>query len=383
MHPQTLLIASAIMLGTVTLMVLSVWLFNRKVPGLLAWVVSYALAFFTPLHYLFRAVLSPAAAQVSIAVLTVGISYFTLVGTRQYTGRGQPRIGLGLVGLALLGALVWGLAQWGADVRVRFALFSAVAGVLSIHSGWLMGRCSLQEFPYRHLFGWASLLHGVFLVLRPLALFIGSDANLTYEQSLVQGQFLILESMVAMLLMSFGVLMLVNEHLSTALRRMAERDPLTELFNRRSFLSLLDKANSLAMRQGQPLSVMIIDLDHFKSINDTQGHAVGDQALRHFVQVAQGCLRREDVMGRLGGEEFGVFLPGADLQAAQEVAERLRAAVAQAPLELPQKTLRLTASIGVAPCVHHDPAETALHRADQAMYQAKLHGRNRVELADA
>lgn len=383
MHPQTLFIASTIMLGTVTLMVLAVWLFNRKVPGLLAWVVSYALAFFTPLNYLFRAELSPALAHVSIAVLTAGTAYFNLVGSRQYTGRGQPRVGLGLLGLGLLGALVWLLEQWGAEVRTRFTLFSIVAGMLSVYSGWLMGRCPLQEFPYRHLFGWASLLHGVFLMLRPLALFTGHDATLSYEQTLERGQFLILESMVAMLLMSFGVLMLVNEHLSTELRRLAERDPLTELFNRRSFLSLLDKANSLAMRQGQPLSVMIIDLDHFKSINDTLGHAVGDQALRHFVQVAQGCLRKEDVMGRLGGEEFGIFLPGADLHAAQEVAERLRGAVAQSALEVPPQTLRLTASIGVAPCAHHDPAEAALHRADQAMYQAKLHGRNRVELADA
>lgn len=383
MHPQTLLIASAIMLGTITLMVFAVWTFNRKVPGLLAWGSSYALAFLSSLHYLYRAELPSTLAAASIGVLTVGSAYCNLVGTRQYTGRGQPRTGLGVLVVLGLGALL-GLQQmlW-PDTQLRFTVISLVAGVLSIYSGWLMGHCPLQQYPYRHLFGWASLLHGVFMLLRPLALWMGTDAPLSYPQMLERGQFLILEGMVAMLLMAFGVLMLVNEHLNTELRRLAARDPLTDLFNRRSFLSLLDKANSLAMRQNTPLAVMIIDLDHFKSINDTLGHAVGDQALRHFVQVAQGCLRKEDVMGRLGGEEFGVFLPNAPLEAAQEVAERLRAAVAQAPLVLPEKSLQLTVSVGVAPCAHHDPAEAALHRADQAMYCAKQHGRNRVELADA
>jgi diguanylate cyclase (GGDEF)-like protein len=181
--------------------------------------------------------------------------------------------------------------------------------------------------------------------------------------------------------MSFGVLMLVNEHLRTELVRLARMDPLTNVFNRRSFLTLLDKAVSHAQRHRASVPLLLIDLDHFKSINDTHGHFHGDTALRHFVEVAQSAIRREDVLGRLGGEEFGIFLPGTELTVAGEVAERLRMALARSVLEVQGNHIALTASIGVTECKEHADIEAALRRADEAMYRAKALGRNRVVLA--
>ena len=101
-------------------------------------------------------------------------------------------------------------------------------------------------------------------------------------------------------------------------------DPLTNVFNRRAFLTLLDKAISNAQRTQTTLPVLVMDLDHFKKVNDSWGHRAGDDVLRHFVMLAQRCLRKEDVMGRLGGEEFAIFLPNAGAGGAIAVAERLR-----------------------------------------------------------
>lgn len=381
MHSPTLLAVTAIVLGTMALMVLVMWLFNRRVPGLWAWVVAYGCAFLSSLNYLFRPDLPPTLGFVSLAVLSTASAYFNLLATRLYVGRPAWRVRWGLLGLAGFGVLVWALDALLHSLVLRFSVVSAVAGSLFVWAGWIMGRCPLRQHPYRHLFGWTSLLHGVAIWLRPLGLFWLLDAPGTFNASFERGGPFILEGLLAMLLMSFGVLTLVNEHLNLQLRRLAERDPLTDIFNRRSFLALLDKASSLARRQHQPLALMVIDMDHFKQINDTQGHSVGDQALRHFVQLAQGCLRKEDVLGRLGGEEFAIFLPHASMQQAQEVAERLRLAVASQPLPAQPHPIALSVSIGVAACVGNDPPEAAIHRADQAMYTAKQHGRNRVELA--
>jgi diguanylate cyclase (GGDEF)-like protein len=124
---------------------------------------------------------------------------------------------------------------------------------------------------------------------------------------------------------------------------------------------------------------MLIDLDHFKRINDTWGHSAGDDALRHFVAIAQRCMRVQDTMGRLGGEEFAVLLPRASAEQAQSVAERLRGLLADHPLRLgADERVALTASIGVTLLRPGESPDVALGRADQAMYQAKSEGRNRV-----
>ena len=158
----------------------------------------------------------------------------------------------------------------------------------------------------------------------------------------------------------------------------------SRLANSRSVNSLPLSVNSLLiligqrMRQGLP--ALALDLDHFKKINDTWGHGGGDDVLRQFVALAQQCLRKEDVMGRLGGEEFAIFLLNADGPGAEAVAERLRALVESQPLRADHHAIPVTVSIGVALCTRGDSAETVLKRADAAMYLAKQNGRNRVEV---
>ncbi|MBX9812028.1 MAG: diguanylate cyclase [Burkholderiales bacterium] len=171
----------------------------------------------------------------------------------------------------------------------------------------------------------------------------------------------------------------LNEHLN----RIARTDSLTDCANRRHFQACLETELVRAGRYGRECSLLLIDIDFFKQINDRHGHATGDEALRHFVQIVRQQLRSQDELGRLGGEEFAVLLPETGLANAIAAAERIRCAVEAAPLRFGGVQIPLTASFGVA--CWKSPAESAdalLQRADTALYAAKSGGRNRVASAD-
>jgi diguanylate cyclase (GGDEF)-like protein len=139
-------------------------------------------------------------------------------------------------------------------------------------------------------------------------------------------------------------------------------------------------ASELARRQryGHPLSLLMLDLDHFKQINDQWGHGVGDEALRLFADSVQCCLRTQDMAGRQGGEEFAILLPETAENVACHVAERIRARLEQTPVPTGTGHCAMTVSIGVAEAREGDSMETLMHRADEALYAAKQRGRNRV-----
>jgi diguanylate cyclase (GGDEF)-like protein/PAS domain S-box-containing protein len=166
------------------------------------------------------------------------------------------------------------------------------------------------------------------------------------------------------------------------LRLQAETDPLTGLANRRRFFNALRLAGERVARKGDHSSVLMLDLDRFKAVNDRYGHAVGDAVLRSFAAILRAALRSSDLAGRVGGEEFAVLLPHTDLAGAVLLAERIRHAVA-AYCRVPEHPeLRMTVSIGVSELLPEDPSpEAALARADAALYAAKQAGRNRVMAA--
>lgn len=163
------------------------------------------------------------------------------------------------------------------------------------------------------------------------------------------------------------------------LKKLAETDELTGLKNRRRFLAGAGKALERLKRNNTPACLFIVDLDHFKTINDTHGHAVGDEALRHIAGQFKRAIRRGDLLARIGGEEFAVLLPNTDEWGAIMVAERVRALIATSTLDLETRTINLTASIGVTALRKgdHNP-DDALGRADRALYRSKNEGRNRV-----
>ena len=168
--------------------------------------------------------------------------------------------------------------------------------------------------------------------------------------------------------------------LEMELTRLATTDPLTGVANRRRFIEELEMELARIRRFGRPAALLMVDIDHFKSVNDTHGHAVGDAVLQHLAELSRHRLRAIDLFGRLGGEEFGILLPGTDAAGAWKCAESLRRHVAETPLQSSRGAIPFTVSIGLTVFESGDDApDGILARADAALYRAKLGGRNRVE----
>lgn len=178
-------------------------------------------------------------------------------------------------------------------------------------------------------------------------------------------------------------LALASLKLRETLREQAIRDPLTGLFNRRYFNDALDRELLRAARQCTALSVLLLDLDHFKRVNDAYGHAVGDSLLRALAELLSGLVREEDIVCRYGGEEFAVLFPNTTGADVAHRAEDLRSAIANLPLQFLRSTyMELSASVGIAVYpLHGSTADLLLRAADAALYQAKEQGRNRVVVA--
>ena len=165
-----------------------------------------------------------------------------------------------------------------------------------------------------------------------------------------------------------------------ALRVQATRDGLTGLYNRRAVLERLDEEMARARREGAELSVLLLDVDHFKRVNDQYGHQAGDEVLRELAARLGSVLRTYDAFGRYGGEELIAILPGCGNAASVLVAERMRSAAASSPIETRTGAVAVTVSIGAASCRSgQTDAAAIIARADAALYRAKNGGRNRVE----
>nr|WP_239581565.1 diguanylate cyclase [Jeotgalibacillus terrae] len=174
------------------------------------------------------------------------------------------------------------------------------------------------------------------------------------------------------------------KRLQLQLEHHAYHDELTQIYNRRAFFQKCEQYFSQAMENKLPLTVILLDIDHFKKVNDTYGHAVGDDVLKHMVKVCQEILGPDVLFGRYGGEEFVIALRETDLKAGEQLADRLRVHVEKNPFPMEEGLLPVTLSLGVS-CVLHEPDETLfqlLNQADKALYEAKRKGRNRVSVFD-
>jgi len=173
-----------------------------------------------------------------------------------------------------------------------------------------------------------------------------------------------------------------HKELQSRLEKLASTDSLTQLPNRQAIMNRAEKEFAHAKRYNRPLSLVMIDVDHFKSINDTYGHAAGDIVLEQVGQICGETLRDSDVLGRVGGEEFVLLLPDTPPDNAKHVAERMRQRLAQTPIQIENLDLNITASFGVASITPDDGSlEEILARSDAAMYDAKHNGRNQVKTA--
>jgi diguanylate cyclase len=168
--------------------------------------------------------------------------------------------------------------------------------------------------------------------------------------------------------------------LEAALKEMAATDPLTGLYNRREYDMLFQHEMERANRLNTPLSVGIIDLDHFKQVNDTYGHAAGDEVLKRTARLFRENLRTMDVVGRWGGEEFIIMLPEIAIDQAQMTCNRLLTALAATDIDVGSASIKITATIGITQLLPGDKMDEIISRADEALYKGKEAGRNRVEI---
>ncbi|MDF2614508.1 MAG: diguanylate cyclase [Clostridia bacterium] len=182
------------------------------------------------------------------------------------------------------------------------------------------------------------------------------------------------------LLLIVSIIIFVKRYVQDKIEIMAIHDPLTKIFNRNYLNEYMEHEIERVSRHSRNLALVMIDIDHFKNINDTYGHNQGDYALQELVRTVQKNIRKYDVFARFGGEEFIVVLPETDIRNAKEVAERIREAVENHKIKGIEK---MTVSLGVAGFVEGDMEESIIKRADAALYEAKNNGRNRVEIACA
>ncbi len=259
--------------------------------------------------------------------------------------------------------------------------------------GYVMARLIAKvRLPVRAEFGrttWLALmLPGIVIVLLLVLLMLRQALSLNAPQEMhapaIAGLGLMPLYLFGTALFNFGFMVLLTQRLLLKLKRASRRDSLTGLENRGAIDGTMQHLWAQASRGAESFAVLLIDVDHFKRINDAHGHAVGDQVLEHVAAVIAAQARQADSVGRYGGDEFIIVAPQSTLAGAAQAAERLRLAMEAEHIHARASNLRVTLSIGVAASTSEDLAVSdMLARADQALYRAKAKGRNRVQVMPA
>jgi len=297
---------------------------------------------------------------------------FQIAALMEFVGRRAPAIALFAPGPLLFAVTLPLMADYTTFTVTASAAVCAALIAIAVQSLWL-GKTAGAG---RWMLAGTYALGALGLLVRSATMLADPAANAgLFTKSAADG-FAFLGLFAATCAGSTAFLLMLRTRSESEFRHLAMFDPLTEVFNRRAFIELAERERSRALRARSPLSVLMIDLDHFKQVNDTFGHQAGDLVIAEFATTMKGCMRAGDLAGRYGGEEFCAILPGADLQTALEIAGRIRAELASHPLaNLPLVT---TVSIGAAECDPADTLDRSIGKADEALYRAKRSGRNLV-----
>jgi diguanylate cyclase (GGDEF)-like protein len=321
----------------------------------------------------------PGVAAVVVANLLFAFAYAEMgravrvfAGGAARTSRVEIALIVALTTIPIVFGYVW------PDPRWRLALGAPLLAWLSLSVARSILKRDGELHAADYLTGGLFVLSALPMLLRAAVEFVGPAVDLDAARSLGRNLFFLTGSALP-LIGTIGFLLMCNDRINEELSRLAMRDPLTGVFNRRTFEERAERVIADAARGLAPLSLLAVDLDHFKHVNDELGHAGGDEALRLVVALMQEVLADGQILCRIGGEEFAVLLPGADEDAASEVAERLRQHLERSPVEVEGRLMHLRISVGVATFgASHETLPTLLKAADRALYAAKRAGRNRV-----
>lgn len=372
--PRTIVLLTGIMGG---LMAVVLYFLQRNYPpsvkGLRYWTAGTALLFAAGLTAASRG-FTPDLVSITLANLLIfsGV-YLQFFGSEQFFGLGsrlRPRF-------IVIGALTL-VSAWFTVMQplyiARLMISISVMTWLFASHAWLIFRHGGRSFAYR--FAVFSLVCAALSQLLRFAtawLFpIGSGILDTTPQNLIY----MISYPFLMLLSAISLVLMATDRVRTEFEHLASHDSLTNALTRRNLTEVCQQELERCNRHGRAMSILLIDIDHFKAINDNYGHQAGDRALVQFVSAVTTLLRSADAIGRLGGEEFVVVLPETPTEVARVVAERIRAKVREH--DSPGK---ITVSIGVTTNrPHTDSVDALMARADRAMYQAKAQGRDQVVL---
>ena len=371
----TLFIIATCITALLGLLLLSAWA-QERIRALAWWGCAYLLGGFAVAIWSVENLISPpvpAGTANALLFISCGMIWSA---ARLFHGR---RV---LWGAMCAGATLWLIAclvpEFAQSVLARIVLSSCIVAVYTFLTAAELWRERRKTLLRRWPAIFVPILHGaVFLFPIPLASLLPSDGGMV---SLASGWIAIftLETMLYVVGTAFIVLVLAKERTVRIHRDAASTDELTGILNRRAFFAAAQQLVARQAKKGEPVSVLIFDLDHFKSINDRFGHPVGDAALQLFATIASTSLRATDVVARFGGEEFIAMLPGS-LSDATAAAERVRLAFQAAAVTVANHPLAATVSIGAASAKLCADVATLLAAADSALYRAKANGRNRVE----
>lgn len=263
---------------------------------------------------------------------------------------------------------------------ITMALVPAAAAATLFLSALMIIRHREVSRPAEWAAATAMVLFGVTQgIAAGMAMLQGPVGDAAYLGFYVNYNFLTLPA--GYMAMGMFVVFMLASDLSEQMREIAVRDELTGLLNRRGFSEQAAREFAVARRTGSPVSVVMTDVDRFKFINDNHGHATGDVALQHFAAILAADRRTEDILARVGGEEFALIVPGTTLEDAMLLADELRAKIDSQPMALGDSSVPMTASFGVAMISARDTClADIIERADRALYRSKRGGRNQVDL---
>jgi diguanylate cyclase (GGDEF)-like protein len=382
---RTLAFVLMLVTGLMAAMMFVFWRTQKTYPGVGYWALSNLSA----AAGFFLIALRSAAPEIFTVVLgnTLAIGTLALAyeGNRRYRAL-TPNYFASLGIPAALGIVLAFFTYAVPDLNSRIIAVSAAAGLLAFLSVLVFWRPSARErksVPFL-IGGITYFVYGVIMTGQIGVAYALSDMNDLFTPDRIQSIFL-MTFIVFAVVWTFNYVILNNERLheelgaaEEVLVRLATTDYLTGLANNRAFFEFASAEIKRSRRHGIPMTLIVFDLDHFKAINDTHGHAAGDHVLRAVATLCTRITRQNDIMARIGGEEFGLLLTHAEPRRGRMVAEQLRKALEGLELDHNGTPIRITASFGVAGLRRSDTLATLLDRADENLYQAKADGRNRV-----
>lgn len=348
--------------------------FPRTIKGLGLWGLGPLLGMLAALFYGLEGTLPPSVATIggnALALTSSGLMYF---GTQRfYEQQVRWKLWASLGGISLIGLSYFVLFQ--PDYRMRVAIFAGALTILFVaHTRLLVQNGS--GFAARFTATVMGLQTLVFATRLAAVYWVDTADATRFSPSPIHSAYFISFSFMVLLFL-VGVLLMASERVRAEFEHLATYDALTKALNRRVIRLAGEQELLRWQRYGHPFAVMVLDIDHFKQINDQHGHLVGDQVLQQVVAAVRKPLRKTDLLGRYGGEEFLILLAVTDGDTAHELAERIRGAVESTPMGSDQ--LRRTISIGVTSVRDGDDSfDDLIARADIAVYRAKAMGRNRV-----